>query len=241
MLVRWFEIHLGEGDRCRMFRSGVADETLDEIRAYVDAALAAGIAPEDVPSLHRVTYRMGRWVARTWRMYNDRWFAPYLFVDADLIRATFNSGAASRHREEFHFEMLKRMDKRLISIPFAGQTWDPSLAVDGVLPAPFEWSSAREERRARPTHEAIVRAFPLLQEFFRTHSGPTTDQILDRDRFAALDIENMHPATYQSLWQLVQIALLERVSDLGSLTDRRPATDYGLPSFNFDPLSPDRL
>lgn len=76
-----------------------------------------------------------------------------------------------------------------------------------------------------------MQQFPRVQEFFRGHSGPVTDVLLDRDRFAGLDIATMHPATYQSLWQLVQIALLERVPDLAALAGGHPATDYGLPSF----------
>jgi hypothetical protein len=232
---RWFRLHLSEGDRCGIFRLGPAARTREEIDAFVDRALAAGIPPSDIPTLHRVICRMGRWVGRSWRVFNDRLFAPYPFVDRHVIRATFNSGAASRLREEFHFEMLRRIDPALISLPFAGQTWPSETAARAGIapPEPLVWTDAAMERRARPMADALARAFPAVQDFMLTHRGPATDALIERRRFAELDFASLHTATHQSLWQVVQMALLERIPDLAALTEGRPATDYGLPSFDY--------
>ncbi len=234
-LLQWFAIHLGSGDRCGIFRAGHAGRTLAETEVFVDRALAAGIPCADIPSLHRVIYRMGRWVGRTWRTHNDRYFAPYLFVDPHVIRATFNSGAASRMREDFHFEMLRRIDPALIALPFAGQTWPRETAARAGIspPEPLAWPDPAMERRARPMAEALARAFPAVQAFMLGHHGPASDELIERHRFAELDFAALHAATHQSLWQVVQMALFERIPDLAALRDGRPATDYGLPSFDY--------
>jgi hypothetical protein len=233
-LLKWFAVHLANGDRCGLFRSGVANVTLDEISSFVDRALAAGIPCADIPSLHRVIYRTGRWVGRTWRAYNDRYFAPYIFIDPHVIRATFNSGAASRQREDFHFEMLRRVDPALVTLPFAFQTWPRETAERaGVpLPEPLVWHDAPTELQARPMASALARVFPMLQTFMRHHHGPASDALVDRDRLAAIDFGRLHPATHQSLWQVAQMMLLERIPDLSVLSAGVAVTDYGVPSFD---------
>jgi hypothetical protein len=233
-LLQWFAAHLGNGDRCGFFRPGVADLTIDETIAFVDRALNAGIPCADIPSLHRIIYRMGRWVGRTWRAYNDRHFAPYLFVDPHVIRATFNSGAVSRGREDFHFEMLRRIDPAPIALPFASQTWPrETTARAGIsLPEPLVWADAATELQARPMASALARVFPMLQAFMLGHDGRASEALIDRGRFAGIDFGRLHTATHQSLWQVVQMALLERTPELSVLSAGMPATDWGMPSFD---------
>jgi hypothetical protein len=130
--------------------------------------------------------------------------------------------------------MLRRIDPALVALPFASQTWPGETAARAGIspPEPLVWPDAATELRARPMAHALALAFPALQTFMRGHEGPASDALIDRHRFAAIDFGALHPATHQSLWQVVQMALLERIPDLTVLRDGRPATDYGLPSFD---------
>lgn len=233
-LLDWFDAHLGYGDRCQMFQAGVAEQTLEDIRAFVDSALAADILPENIPTLHRVIYRLGRWGAKIWRSYNDRWFAPFLFVEAEIIKATFNTGAVSRIREEFHFEMMRRINPDLAFIPFANQTWDATLrrSNDPPFPDPFLWKSNLQRSADRATFVALLQRFPQFQSYFSKPRHPEIEAVLDRDRLAAVDIAEMHPSTYQSYWQLLQMALIAEVGTCAGLDVSTPTTEFGLPSFN---------
>ena len=233
-LLTWFRLHLSNGDKCGILNEGVAEQNMADIETYVSVALKAGIAPDDVPVLHRVNFRLGRWVARTWRIYNDRFFAPYLLVDHALIKATFNSGAKSRIREDFHAEMLRRFDPALMEIPFAGQSWEPETAVKhGIQPAdPLTWPETVHRHATKNTFLAMTKKLSATKAFILQNAGPVTGTLVDATRFASLDPEKMHPSFHQALWQVMQIALIERVPSFEDLASGQPATAWGLPSFD---------
>lgn len=234
-LLEWFDIHLVGGDKCQLYVDGMAEKNMDEVRTFIDGAMRAGVLESDIATLHRTLLRSGRWVGRTWRSYNDRFFAPYLFVNANLIKATYNCGDAARAREEFHFEMMRRVAPDLVSIPFYGQSWDKELAalVDTKLPAPIDWPEGTKPQATRPMHQALYNAYPAVREFLTNYQGPVIDQLLDRDKLASFEIKDAHPSFYLAFWNFIQIVILERTSDLRELRSDAPVTDLGLPSFNY--------
>ena len=234
-LLNWFAIHLERGDKCGIYAPGIADQNMDEVSRFVDEAIEAGVRPDDIANLHRITYRLCRWVSRTWRAYNDRYFAPYVFVDQTLVKATFNAGAQGRIREELHFEMLRRLAPDLIEVPLAQQTWDTSLAAahDLILPDPLTWPEGTRPQSTRPTHQSMFTHFDAFKSFFAAHDGPVTSALIDRERLAAITNADLHASHYQALWQMVQIALFERIPDLAALASDTPASGYGLPSFDY--------
>jgi hypothetical protein len=234
-LLKWYDIHMANGDKCNLFAQGIADRNIDDTRAYVDAALGAGLEAAQIPTQHRILLRSGRWVSRTWRAYNDRFFAPYIFANATLLKASFNSGWQARGREEFHFEMLRRLSPELIGIPFSGQVWDGALLErHGLRRAePLRWPGGMQPQNTKNTHLALYRAFEQLRTFLSNHDGHVTSRMLDRDKLAGFDIEGAHPSVYMCLWNFVQIAALELAPDLGALTSGLRGPDLGLPSFDF--------
>jgi len=234
-LLGWYDIHLAKGDKCQLFLPGVADHNLEDTRQFVDRALSAGMAPEQIPTLHRVLLRSGRWVSRTWRAYNDRFFAPYVFANTTLLKASFNIGALARGHEEFHFEMLRRVSPDLIEIPFAGQTWDSILLERHGLQSsvPLRWPENTPLQTTKNTHLAIYKSFETLRKFLMTHEGHVTDRLLDRDKLAEFSLEGAHPSIYLAFWNFVQVAALELVPNLESLTSGATGPEIGLPTFDF--------
>ena len=233
-LRNWLAMHVSYGDRCGTLKAGQASTTIAELYEFIDNALEAGVPSGEVPSLHRTIYRLGRWAARTWTFNNNRGFAPYPFVDFDVIRYTFNSGPASRLAEEFHFEMLLRLDRQLVEMPFAEQTWPAVTLGRSELTAatPIGWPSGQFRTRALPRHDALIRNFEKLRAFMGAHKGPATSQIIDRDRFYQIDLNALHESSYQCFWQMVQIALFELVPDLNTLRAASLASDLGIPKFD---------
>lgn len=232
-LLRWFDAHLANGDKCGLFQLGIADENMDEVRRFVEAATVAGVDFRDTPTLHRIMFR-GRWVARTWRAYNDRFFAPYLFINSALVKATYNCGAEARTREDFHFEMLSRIAPELINVPLAGQSWDAALveSSDMKLPAPLRWPEGTQPQGTKNTFLAMHRGFEGLRTYLMSKQGSVTSDLLDPDRLRDFEIDGAHPSIYQALWNLVQIAILEQTPDMQTLATDMPVTELGLPSFN---------
>jgi len=174
-------------------------------------------------------------VSRTWRAYNDRFFAPYIFANSTLLKATFNSGAKSRAREEFHFEMIRRIKPELIEIPFAGQAWDGSFANENgfKLSTPLEWPEGTRPHTTKNTHLALHEAFEEFRAFFATHQGTVTSRLLDRDKLNSFDIEDTHPSIYLALWNFVQVAALELAPHLDALNSGTSCQEVGLPSFDY--------
>lgn len=233
-LLQWFGVHLANGDKCGLFQPGIAQNNMDEVCSFVDAATTADVEFRDMPTLHRIMFS-GRWVARTWRAYNNKYFAPNLFVKTALVKATYNCGVEARAREEFHFEMLRRIAPDLIGVPLAGQSWDASLFgdVDTSLHTPLRWPDGTQPQSTKDTFLAIHRGFEGLRQYLMSHQGVVTSSLLDRDKLRDFDIDGVHPSFYHALWNLVQIAVLEQTPNLQTLATDTPDTDLGLPSFNY--------
>ncbi len=105
----------------------------------------------------------------------------------------------ARGREDFHFEMLRRIAPELIEIPFAGQTWDKSLASENgiTLSEPLDWPEGTRPHTTKNTHAALHKAFEDVRGFLANHQGHVTNRLLDRDRLASFDIEGVHPSVYR--------------------------------------------
>lgn len=234
-LLWWYGIHLAKGDKCEVYADGYAQANLDDTRDFIDAALAAGVLPEQIPTLHRVLLRSGRWVSRTWRAYNDRFFAPYIFANHHLLKAAYNCGAAARGREEFHYQMLRRISPELIDIPFAEQEWLPELAARHDVPRhpPLAWPEGTRPQMQRNTHLALYRSFDEVRQFLLAHEGHVTSRLLDREKLARFEIDGKHPSIYLAFLNIVQIAALELAPDLETLVSGLSGPDVGLPSFDF--------
>jgi hypothetical protein len=233
-LFDWLRRHLGNGDMCGIYKPGVAERNLSEIESFIDEAAAAGVEWSDIPSLHRVTYRVARWVSRTWKAYNELGFAPYVFVNADVISTTFNAGHESRMIEEFHFEMFRRINPKLVSIPFAGQQWEPEMierSGDNLCnPTPYQWPNSVAPVSQRPTHEAFYHNIDSIISFIGERAGSAMLEVVDVDKLRLFGKDRLQSGHYQPLWQTLQGVLAELIPDWTLLADPSFVTEFELPN-----------
>jgi hypothetical protein len=233
-LMGWFKSHLGMGDMCNIYQPGVGQANLKEIESFVDSAAAAEVDWSEIPSLHRVTFRLARWVSRTWKAYNEVWFAPYIFVNADVVRTTLSAGHRSRVLEEFHFEMLRRLNGKLLSVSFAGQTWAPEIwARANMAPQtaePYTWPDQIAPFSRRNTHEAFSRNLKFITDYIRENvANSVVHELIDFSKLDQLVNEGLKAGHFQPLWQLLQMRLAERLPSWDLLSAEGFNDEFELP------------
>jgi hypothetical protein len=233
-ITQWLKATVGQGDICGIMNSDIVERNRDEIDRYIDEAEAAGIPFEQIPTRHRVQFRGSRWVSRVWGAANAVSFSPHIFRSEVVTLATYNSGARSRRLEEFHFEMLRRIDHKLVELPFAGQSWDPELlamADAGTeIPEPLTWPEGFTPFSQRLMFGVLQTNLPAFKDFIAQKSGAVMNELIDMDRLSAFEADQLKPGHVQPLWQIFQCALLESVEDFAALRDHS-WQDFGLPSF----------
>ena len=119
---QWFLSYHYDFDFCNILNSKIHQEIKEKFNEYFDKTKRETI-PENLPIRHRKETR-GRWAQRVWQIWNNITYAPFPFMTDDILKRTYNAGSVARQNEEFHFEMIKRADKKLLEIPFAQQTWN---------------------------------------------------------------------------------------------------------------------
>jgi hypothetical protein len=238
--LNWFELHLGQGDICGIFLPEAKEQNLADIQTYIERAEADGTPYSQMPTRHRVEHRMARWVGRVWSSRNSVSFSPFVFVSEMAVRATYNAGHRSRYLEEFHFEMLRRIDPKLVEIPFAGQTWDDDLltvvADPPAKPEPLSWPPEYPVFSRRPMFQSLLVNFDAFKRFVRENAGPAVRSVVDLDRLAAFGVSDLKSGHVQPLWQVFQACLAEQVPSFSALR----GSLAGLPPIpNLDRLVPE--
>jgi hypothetical protein len=222
-ITQWLMSTVGGGDMCGIMADAAVEQSRADVERYIAACEAEGTPYEQIPTRHRVQYRGSRWVSRVWGSANAIGFSPHIFRSEVVTLATYNSGARSRALEEFHFEMLRRIDPALVELPFAGQSWDPELLamVDEppANPEPLSWPEGSTMFSQRLMYGTLQSNFDAFKSFVIDHSGDTLHALIDMDRLRAFDVEQLKPGHVQPLWQVIQCALTEHVGDFSKLRD----------------------
>jgi hypothetical protein len=240
-IARWLGSTVGRGDTCGVLRPEIAARNMEDVELFLERAASDGTPFEQIPTRHRVSFRGSRWVSRVWGVTNAVSFSPHIFRSEIVTLATYNSGARSRRLEEFHFEMLRRIDAKLVEIPFAGQRWDDELIdLAGTPisnPEPLTWPEGSTPFSQRPMFAALQANFESFKGFILTKGGPVLDEVLDKDRVRAFTVDQLKPGHVQPLWQLFQCSLLESIEDF-SLLRTSSWRELGIPDFAAAELAP---
>lgn len=220
-VTQWLMATVGGGDMCGILSEEAVEQNRADVDNYIAAAEESGTPYEQIPTRHRVEFRGSRWVSRVWGSANAISFSPHIFRSEVVTLATYNSGARSRTLEEFHFEMLRRIDPVLVELPFAGQSWDPELLalVDDppANPEPLSWPEGSTAFSQRLMYGTLQNNLEAFKTFIIDRSGDTLQAVLDMDRLRAFDVAQLKPGHVQPLWQVIQCALMEHVGDLSRL------------------------
>jgi hypothetical protein len=232
-LRQWFRVHLGNGDICGIFKDEVVEANIADIDAYIDRVLEEGIHPGQVPTLHRIQFRLARWVGRVWGVLNNLSFAPFIFVSDAIVCGTYNAGHRSRTLEEFHYEMLRRACPELVKIPFSCQTWDPELATltgtDIEVTRPLQWPDDYPIFRQRGTASLLKDNFIAIKAYLMRSDGPIIPWLVNFYKLMDFKAEQLRSGHIAPLWQMIQLRLVEDIDDFGSLLE---GGNYGLPDLD---------
>ncbi|TXH80078.1 MAG: hypothetical protein E6Q77_11250 [Rhizobium sp.] len=233
LLQQWMFVHFGKADFCGVYTDAAAEKGRQELIDYIDQCERDGTPHEQIPSRHRVEFRGSRWVSRVWGIMNATEFAPQIFRSEIITKATYNSGARSRQLEEFHFQMLHRIDRKLVEIPFSGQIWDPELEsiTSTHVPqlTPIRWPEGFTVFSQRGMFGIMQDHFDDIKSFIIENIG-SMDDFIDVDKLANRDAASIQTGHVAPMWQLFQCALFNAINDFGDLLSTN-ADAMGMPKF----------
>ena len=137
-----------------------AEAVRAEVRGWVDAVLAAGARPADVPDLFYLLRRMGTWASSAHAVVPGYEPTSALW-GRRIVPHLLGPPAGERAREALHRRLVEVLAPELLDVPFAdGEGWEgPSRATRAVRlgrrRARQAWGEARRRtRRRRPTPPA---------------------------------------------------------------------------------------
>jgi hypothetical protein len=209
-------------------RPGRADPLSDGARgrvragleSFVDAQLAAGADPADVPDLFYLLERMGSWAGPTHGAVEPVRDTTSPLWSVRLLPYELGLPAAARAREEFHRAVLRELAPDLLDVPFAGgRGWGtPSRLARARRLAGRAAAEAR--RRALPRAQrrdgppAAADPFARLLAEVRAEAAARPDhvawQVLDRDRTARLlarDPAGLDTMSRYYVWRIATVLL----------------------------------
>lgn len=241
-LLHWFRVHLANWDVCKILSDEARATSETEFLDYYGKQLQIVDDINQIPTKHRIEFRFKRWVARTWNIANSTAFAPYIFPTDAVLRYTYNSGARSRALEEFHFEMLRRADSRLLAVPFAEQTWDPALRevtdADVPQPKPYCWPDGMRPLLRRPVGLSLQARLDEIRTAIESRTPAVFDGVIDMDRLWSFDANEMMPGHVQPLMHLVGLLVADSVKSFAELDVMAPEVgSFRIPDFDTLPGS----
>ncbi len=176
----------------------------DRLRAWVEEALDAGVAAEDVPDAFYLLRRMGTWSAPAHGCVEPIRDATSPLWSRALLPDLLGAPVAERRRARFHREMVRALAPELRSIPFQdGVRWDerPSGAARAAVGArrlrgraQRELARRRAAARPAPGPEAHAGAEPSAGAATAEAPGEHPLARVQRIAHEALRDSPWHPA-----------------------------------------------
>lgn len=234
-LLKWMDIHLANGDKSGILTKECKQKNKSEYTNFINLCEENEIPFSDIPAFHRVWFRASRWVSRTWKNYNTTSFAPYIFMNHEIIKRTLSAGHTSRINEEFHFEMFKRLDVRLATLSFSGQSWTEEIKLknaDLTFEDPITWPEGTDIKSTKPVFEIIRSNWDAMSAYIES-SPHLPKGIFDHQGLGSLNIESIHVANFQNLWQAFQCAFASNVMNYERLIDLSDISINQLPDLEF--------
>lgn len=156
----------------------------------------------DFATRQRLETRYLRWGARIWSIHNLNEFSPFIFLDENVVKSAYNIGGENRFNQEFHYEILKRCDPNLLTIPFYNQDWPEKY---GIKTESIQ-NIINESRPMRGTSAVLNNSWDKMKSFIIDSLEVNLSDVIDFDKlknFTSNDIKSGH---FQPLWQLVGMA-----------------------------------
>ena len=124
----------------------------------------------------------------------------------DILKRTYNTGSTARKNEEFHFEMLKRSDKKLLEIPFAQQSWNKKYNQYFKKNInPINKPPTIESQDLNISYSMLLSSKDNIMKFIKNHSG-LIENIVDIDKFNK-KMDNISFYDSQRIYNVLQVTI----------------------------------
>ena len=195
-------------DPMDLLRPGARSRLVAALGSQMDDARAAGAAEADLPDLFYWRNRVPNWLGgiRGVKSFERQ---PVLPLGAPaLMRLAFTMTAAERKTELAHYKLIEAAAPELLELPFAHQSWHPSLgapapapvlaAADAPLFGSWQWSV----NRVPAVRAALAQLFasieiPLWEDVDRAR----LIEMLHRRRFDYFDLISLLGFTVAAIHQ----------------------------------------
>lgn len=118
---------------------GIIDKSLIEevdkkLKDKLEVFTKLGYEFDDIPDLYYATIRLPQWLgaARLVDGYSTQ--SVFIINSPSLSQLAMNLPEKERRLNIIHYELMKRLSPKLLTIPFAMQTWDKELVKYGATP-----------------------------------------------------------------------------------------------------------
>ena len=196
----------GLWDPMGVVEPGVANSLASRLEDRFSALLDHGFTQDDLPDIYYYENRIPNWLGSSYQVHTFSQTGVLPLGAVPLARLAFRATAEQRKRELIHYLILRTAAPQLIDIPFALQSWHPSLPVSSVQPVPLPTSNPAVRMHGSWQYSANqpdVRA--AIIERVRDSAAPAFFSTIDRRKL----LERLDgPA----------LAMKEIISLLGALT-----------------------
>jgi hypothetical protein len=194
----------------------------EQIEAFVQEQLAAGVAPIDVPDMFYLQRRMGTWAGPSHGAVEYVRDTTSPLWSHRMLPDALGLPARERAREMFHLRVLERLAPQLVDIPFEdGRPWparqgelERRLERGRVLARKVRGELRRRARAGRgrsgpaASDDPFERVLPEIAEAVRSQPGHPSWAVLDRPRVESLLARD--PATLDTMsryyvWRLATV------------------------------------
>jgi hypothetical protein len=170
----------------------------EQIGAWVNRQLDAGIAPLDVPDMFYLQRRMGTWAGPSHGCVEYVRDTTSPLWSSRLLPDLIGLPAADRARELFHLRVLERLAPELVDIPFEdGRPWPArrsgaarriarARALAGKAAAEARRRAAARRAAAAAADDPFARILPEIHATVLSQPHHQAWAVLDRDRVERL-------------------------------------------------------
>jgi hypothetical protein len=211
-IKNWFNRHFAGFDIVNFLKTEWKKKLRHNFETYFAIEKSRVKELNNLPTQQRVLTRFARWGARIWSVHNTNEFSPFIFLDENIIKHTYNAGANSRTEEEFHFEMIKRSDKGLLEIPFFNQDWDKKYGIETKKIKHLYSTSAP----MRGTRAVMYKNWELVKQII-LESSPVVSNIIEMNNLNRMKQSDLKSGHYQPLWHLLLFSILTQQKSLYEL------------------------
>jgi tetratricopeptide (TPR) repeat protein len=232
-IIRMNQQYFGDFNYAGILKSEIQKQFIEMVEEWLVSAVRQTPDISNIPWRFRNEFRCSGYVGFV-KFLGDfqKGFAPYILMTDAVLSYAYNAGVEARISEQFHYEILKRLDPWLVyDCPFGSQKWSHYI---------------RKENSQRGIH--FPPAFPILKSknapklgafaVFNNNRQQIFDYILDdnNELFEFVDktkVEKLNKPTNindKTLRIIMNMFMLKYIANTRNFVQYSPLTTEGTPN-----------